>query len=361
MGAAAGAAGARPARRAALAAGLGAALLARGAAGPAPARAGALLDRRRAELARTRELLAADPESQLLAAQQYLLQNEVERVAGNAEFVAEARGRFDGGEGGGAGGYFARVRLRVPDLAREVRFWTRGLGMAVVRGSPEEGACAVGYAPESLAQEDGGGFALELTGVPPGLERPGGARGGGGALAFLQVALPNMISMSKVDEAGGEILSGYGWLRIRSPGGVDVRAYVGRRRDPVELVALRDDGPPGGGGVAFYRGLGMAERPVPVPEDLFSPSPPEGSRLLCFGDEAAETGLLLLAPEAEAGGSRGPGVLQGLSIVTASGGTAVRDPAGDAVEVLDLAGFQAGLPPADIKDLTLAGVPALRL
>ena len=322
-----------------------------------------LLDRRRAELARTRDLLAADPESQLLAAQQYLLQHEVERVAENAEFVAEARARLRGGVDGG-GGYFARVRLRVPDLAQEVKFWTRGLGMAVVRGSPEAGACAVGFAPESLEQEDGGGFALELAGVPPGLERPGGARGGGGALAFLQIAVPNMISMSKVDEAGGEILSGYGWLRMRSPGGVDVRAYVGRRRDPVEFVALREDSPRGGTGggdllgegVAFYRRLGMAERPVPVPEDLFTPPPPEGSRLLCFGDEATETGLLLLAPGTEAGGSRGPGALQGLSIVTALGGNGARDPAGDTVEVLALSAFQAGLPPADVKDLTLAGV-----
>ena len=70
---------------------------------------------------------------------------------------------------------------------------------------------------------------------------------------------------------------------------------------------------------------------------------------------------MLLAPETETGSSRGPGALQGLSIVTASGGTGARDPAGDAVEVLALSAFQAGLPPADVKDLTLAGVPALRL
>merc|ERR1711927_113412 len=79
-------------RREALAAGLGAALMARVSEGaaPAPVRAGALLDRRRAELARTRQLLEADPDSQLLAAQRYLLQNEIDRVAANSVFVSDA-------------------------------------------------------------------------------------------------------------------------------------------------------------------------------------------------------------------------------------------------------------------------------
>lgn len=361
-------------RREALAAGLGAALMARVSEGaaPAPARAGALLDRRRAELARTGQLLEADPDSQLLAAQRYLLQNEIDRVAANSVFVSEAAGRVRAGSGGG---YFHAVRLRVSDLASEVKFWTEGLGMGVVRGSPAGGSCALAYAPESLAQEDGGGFALELSGVPAGLERPGA--GGGGGLAFLQIALPNMISMSKVDAAGGEILSGYGWLRIRSPGGVDVRAYVGRRRDPVEFAALRCDDPGRGGAgldgaagamgspleanAAYYRGLGMEEREVPAPEDLFTPTPPEGSRLLCFGDTARETGLLLLPPGNEAGGSRSLGVLQGLSIVASQGTGSGRDPAGRDVEVQDFAAFEARLPPAEVQDLTLAGVPALKL
>ena len=106
----------------------------------------------------------------------------------------------------------------------------------------------------------------------------------------------------------------------------------------------------------------MEEREVPASEDLFTPTPPKGSRLLCFGDAARETGLLLLPPGVEAGGSRSLGALQGLSIVASPGaGSTGRDPAGRNVEVQDFAAFEAGLPPAEVRDLTLAGVPALKL
>ena len=112
---------------------------------------------------------------------------------------------------------------------------------------------------------------------------------------------------------------------------------------------------------AYYRGLGMEEREGPASEDLFTPTPPGGSRLLCFGDTARETGLLLLPPGIEAGGSRSLGALQGLSIVTSPGAGSGRDPAGRDVEVQDFAAFEAGLPLAEVQDLTLAGVPVLKL
>ena len=95
-------------------------------------------------------------------------------------------------------------------------------------------SCIVSYGPETLRADDGGMFALKLieaardgskTASSSGssVDAPAGAGSQAtmGNLAFLQVALPNQIRISQVYENGGELITGYGYLSIRAPGGYE--------------------------------------------------------------------------------------------------------------------------------------------
>ena len=87
-------------------------------------------------------------------------------------------------------------------------------------------SCVISYGPETLRADDGGMFALKLVqakrssgdGVSSSSASPMNESIGSN-LAFLQVALPNQIRVSQGYENGGELLSGYGFLEIRAPGG----------------------------------------------------------------------------------------------------------------------------------------------
>ena len=97
----------------------------------------------------------------------------------------------------------------------------------VVAGRAGVRSCVVSYGPETLRADDGGMFALRLVQA----KRDGGDATSSSSselpenelidsnLALLQVALPNQIRVSQVYENGGEIISGYGYLKIRAPGG----------------------------------------------------------------------------------------------------------------------------------------------
>lgn len=259
--------------------------------GPGPAGAGELLEKRRRERDAARQRGAAAPEDQLLKAQEYLLDNEVGRLERNEAFLAAKRAGVEAG----ADRFVQHAVLRVRDLDAEVRFWCDGMGMSRLRARTVNGARTqfVGYGPESLQQDDGGMFALEL--VEGADENEVGT-----AFGYLQLALPNMLRVSRIVESGGDIEYSYGYFEIRAPSGCLVKAYVDNRRDPFELVAFNVTNLDRA--VKFYQqAMGMQELEVTAARDSFTPPVPPGSKLLGFGDLATNTSLLLVPAERKLG------------------------------------------------------------
>ncbi|CAM9934827.1 unnamed protein product [Ectocarpus fasciculatus] len=116
----------------------------------------------------------------------------------------------DGGTPKGlpASGYFVQHAVfKVPDMDEEVKFFTEGLGMKVVRQREVNGArnVFVAYGDESLQTKDGGYFSLELVydpKAPPGYST-------GGPFQYLGLTLDSTLATIayKVDAAVS-----FGWL-----------------------------------------------------------------------------------------------------------------------------------------------------
>lgn len=138
----------------------------------------------------------------------------------------------------------------------------------------------------------------------------------GNAAAYLQLAVPSL-RLSKLAEAGGKIKSAYGWVLVDSPGGLRHQVIVGMRRDPIMMLALNV--PDVQKASHFYvNSLGMQEQPYPlsrIPESIYEPKQPKGSRFLAFNEDGF--GILLLPlPKKEAkAGVRLGGVVDKLAIL----------------------------------------------
>jgi len=202
---------------------------------------------------------------------------EARRLRMNREFLVDLRSEL--GLGGGsstAGGgissdlprFVSRLAIVAPNVEQEVNFWCEALGMqryAVIPG----GGALVAFGPPELDEGDEGGFfGVEIRPSPPARLGNSGVLGDA-RLSFVQVATPSLIRISKVIASGGELIDGYGYYGIRSPAGVDVRAYVDDRRDPVELVALA--AAEGEGVEAVCRGLEALGLKSNGPYELVSP------------------------------------------------------------------------------------------
>lgn len=103
---------------------------------------------------------------------------------------------------------------------------------------------------------------------------------------------------------GGELIDGYGFYGIKSPAGVQIRAYVDDRRDPVEFVALRVPAGPDSMTAAkkTLEGLGLRPRGaytmVSPPTQEYMPTLPPGNILYAGADPKASAQVLLApAPE----------------------------------------------------------------
>ena len=68
---------------------------------------------------------------------------------------------MQGGKPGNLPSVLQGLVLQCQDLESEVDFWTKGLGMKVLRRT--RGSVVVGYGPESFALEKGGHVSLELV------------------------------------------------------------------------------------------------------------------------------------------------------------------------------------------------------
>ncbi len=103
------------------------------------------------------------------------------------------------------------------------------------------------FGQEVLTAQEGGKAAIELVkkgdaGVGGATDQPTQPNRSGRqpqpSLAYVSLSVRYGVRVSRIYEAGGELVYGFGYFDVRSPSGYAVRARVASRRDPVELVAL---------------------------------------------------------------------------------------------------------------------------
>ena len=198
----------------------------------------------------------------------------------------------------GATNYAQRIVLEVDEnlWEDEIYFWKNAMGMRVTRvdevaEKKEEGggtrtagggkpkAAFLAFGQETLDADDGAKAGVEIR-----------ARGGGGngapgvvgtGLAYVSLSVPFGVRVSRIYEAGGELVYGFGYFDCKSPSGYRVRARVAARRDPLEYVAInvRDVQ----ASERYYaKRYGMVSSAA-LDANPYAPKSPPGSRLLTFG------------------------------------------------------------------------------
>jgi len=291
------------------------------------ASAGQLLDFRREELKGVEKKLKAlgtptdlsqlsvadlTEDQQILLAEKTVLDTSIDFLEENGRYLQQEVNRIKNG-----GKFMQHMVLKVPDLDKEIKFWTKGYGFKVVRErmAGDKRTAFVANSPESLELEDGGAFALELVET----KQPVNV---GDGLAYMQLRVGDTPRLSDLVQVG-KIDFAYGFLQTTSPAGYKVNLYVGEaRRDPFELIALRVSDIDSASD--FYQNaLGMREVELPVAEkytdaygplygfggllrkefervDVFKPQPPKGSRYFCYGKNENMTMGVLLIPQSAA-------------------------------------------------------------
>lgn len=281
-----------------------------GGASSREARAGEVLD----GLVRFRDDARAayekDPEDEVLKGQLNFFERQVERTRENAEFVDALRRDVTSGGTNYVGGMVFEVK----DVQAEVDFWTKALGMRVTSdvGVGSERVATLAYGQTSLNADDGGKAAVEIR------QAPEGAAGSvGNVLSYVAVTVPFGLRVSQIYESGGELLYGFGFFDMRSPGGIPVRGQVATRRDPLETIALnvrnvRD------AEKALVKEFGF-EASKPLDANTYAPKSPPGSRVL-YLTSATKTLTVILQPWREREALKLGDVLRG--VVVARGGDA---------------------------------------
>ncbi|CEL95464.1 unnamed protein product [Vitrella brassicaformis CCMP3155] len=218
--------------------------------------------------------------------------------------------------------YIQHAVVNVPKMDDALNFYTRGLGMRVIRTrtnpAKTNNVTFVGYGPETLDlkrvengfrpgissyNEYGAHFTLELIEkrVPPELKSDDEdaqpvvqAYEPGNGVQFLQIALP-FLRVSQLAETGGNIRRAYGWIEVDAPGGLPLRIIIGERRDPFMFACftVKDLS----AAKSFYETrLGMRELPYQKarynPDSPLEPKQPQESAYMGYSEDTF--GLLLV-------------------------------------------------------------------
>ena len=330
-------AGLRLSRRLSLFGGLAGVASAASLAEALPATAGEVLDQLQALLSDAEVAIEADPENEALVGQRTFFENQLERVQLNASFVDRLRPRVQAGELP----YLQRLAFSVRDelWEDEIYFWKNAMGCRVTRElyGGADGKAIVGvvlaFGQESLNVDDGGKGGVELRKASFANASPresfdaGDALAGAApSLAYVSLSVPYGVRVSRIYEAGGELVYGFGYFDVRAPSGYAVRARVAARRDPVELVALNV--PDVAACAAFLEtALGMRAS-APLDQNGYAPRSPPGSKLMTFGEVKETLGILLQPAQAvedpQAARKMGE-AFAGVRFVTGGGDDAVAD------------------------------------
>ena len=312
-------AGVRLSRRLSLFGGLAGVASAASLAEALPATAGEVLDQLQALLSDAEAAIEADPENDALLGQRTFFENQLERTQLNASFVDRLRPRVRSGDLP----YLQRVAFAVRDdlWEDEIYFWKNAMGCRVTRElyGGADGKTVAGvvlaFGQESLSADDGGKGGVELRKASSAIAssetssavssssanhaaaaNTSGAPSGVGSLAYVSLSVPYGVRVSRIYEAGGELVYGFGYFDVRSPSGYAVRARVAARRDPMELVALNV--PDVAASVAFFETAFGMRASTPLDQNGYAPKSPPGSRLMTFGEVKETLGILLQPSQA---------------------------------------------------------------
>ena len=151
--------------------------------------------------------------------------------------MAVPAGAMQGGKPGNLPSVLQGLVLQCQDLESEIDFWTKGLGMKVLRRT--RGSVVVGYGPESLALEKGGHVSLELVQASSAAASP--------AKVKLELSLPARTNLIlDAEEAGGKVQPAWfgttGYTSFESPNGFLARIETAKAKQvpyPVKAVAIQ--------------------------------------------------------------------------------------------------------------------------
>mmetsp|Transcript_42240 Transcript_42240/g.132281 ORF Transcript_42240/g.132281 Transcript_42240/m.132281 type:complete len:323 (-) Transcript_42240:32-1000(-) len=193
------------------------------------------------------------------------------------------------------------------DVEKSVNFYTVGMGMTVLQEPKVVGGkrtAVLAYGPTEMRvpkafvpgvssfAEYGGHVALRLQEavVADGAPKPFYAAGN--VIDFVQLGVPS-IRLSKLYESGGDVQSSYGWTDVISPDGLRHRVVLGRRRDPVMMVAIKTNDMKGQG--AALEAAGMTKQPYPLarPVENSPYEPPKPKDSVYYSYDAESPGILL--------------------------------------------------------------------
>ena len=332
-------AGLRLSRRLSLFGGLAGVASAASLAEALPATAGEVLDQLQALLSDAEAAIEADPENDALLGQRTFFENQLERTQLNASFVDRLRPRVRSGELP----YLQRVAFAVRDdlWEDEIYFWKNAMGCRVTRElyGGADGKTVAGvvlaFGQESLSADDGGKGGVELrkasssaiaSATPSSSAANASKAFESSSLAYVSLSVPYGVRVSRIYEAGGELVYGFGYFDVRSPSGYAVRARVAARRDPMELVALNV--PDVAKSAAFFETAFGMRASTPLDQNGYAPKSPPGSKLMTFGEVKETLGILLQPSQAvenpELTRKQGE-AFAGVRFVVGGGGTAVAD------------------------------------
>jgi hypothetical protein len=220
-------------------------------------------------------------------------EKQISRVQKNGEFVREQRERLLSTTGGNS--YYASgIRIAVRDVKSETQFWETAMGMRVTSRDEKSGVVRLAYGRETLNEDDGGKASIEIYPLDSSSSKSGVNDSNTNVvekLKYIQCTVPFGIRVSRVYEAGGELLYGFGYFDLRSPNGIPVIASVAKRRDSLEAVCLEStnvDATTNAIRSAFDDSLGIYVAKIPetkTEEDRkkltsYVPPPPRGSKFL---------------------------------------------------------------------------------
>jgi len=221
-------------------------------------------------------------------------EKQISRVQKNGEFVREQRERLLSTTSGNS--YYASgIRIAVRDVKSETQFWETAMGMRVTSRDEKSGLVRLAYGRETLNEDDGGKASIEIYPLDSSSSSNSGVNDSNTnvveKLKYIQCTVPFGIRVSRVYEAGGELLYGFGYFDLRSPNGIPVIASVAKRRDSLEAVCLEStnvDATTNAIRSAFDNGLGIYDAKIPetkTEEDRkkltsYVPPPPRGSKFL---------------------------------------------------------------------------------
>eukprot|EP00793_Prasinoderma_coloniale_P005270 PRCOL_00001032-RA len=269
-------------------------------------------------------------EDSVLEAEIRNLKAEIKAIEDNAVYCEQAKKRIDAGEER----FLKRVTLRVDDVGVATQALKEGYAMGVLLETPERSLLS--YGDEPFGADNGGHFAIELVKASG---SNAGVSAGGVSLRHIQLLLAKPLRLSVLDTYKCEFLYTYGWLQTRTAFGLVVNSYVGRRRDPIEQVALTVRDVPAA--TRALTSLGMEATPTKrgganEPGAQYRPAPPAGSVSLRWGGDKDTTALLLCPEDREHRVGDGPDLFAGLCALGADGAEAAEGES-DAARLLGVA------------------------